>query len=146
MNKPFNYQQREAEVIPAHHTPGEDSKPRNKKYLFEKKTLTEEKELFKDHLNNTLMQMLFKITSGIFSLKWKSGTPSGIALAVLQPLTAWFPGNVELVEIPTPLTKFPKTKPNSHLWYHRTAAFLTVSYHSRFRSLINLSGHFPLDH
>lgn len=40
MNKSFNYQQREAEVISAHHTPGEDSKPGNEKYLFEKKKKT----------------------------------------------------------------------------------------------------------
>lgn len=154
MNKSFNYQQWEAEVISSHHTLGEDSKPRNEKYLFEgKKNLIEEKELFKDHLNNTLMQLLLKNTLGILSLKWKPSTPNGILLAVQQPQTAWFPGSAELLtlsqKIPTSLTKSPKTKPNSHLREHRTVAFLTLNYHSRFRSLINLSelaGHFPLDH
>lgn len=37
MNKSFNYQQWEAVVISAHHTLGEDSKPRNEKYFLEKK-------------------------------------------------------------------------------------------------------------
>lgn len=50
-----------------------------------KETLIEEKELFKDHLNNTLMQMLLKNSSGIGRLKWKPSIPNGTALAELQP-------------------------------------------------------------